>query len=31
LGADTNAEIVTDTGIFAGRDHVLTVTSTEAT
>jgi uncharacterized protein (TIGR02677 family) len=30
LGADTHAEIPTDAGIFAGRDHLLTVTSTEA-
>lgn len=30
LGADSNAEILTDTGVFAGRDHLLTVTSTEA-
>ncbi len=29
LGADSNAEIRTDTGIFTGRDHLLTVTSTE--
>jgi uncharacterized protein (TIGR02677 family) len=29
LGADSNAAIRTDTGIFAGRDHLLTVTSTE--
>lgn len=29
LGAGTFAQIVTDAGIFAGRDHVLTVTSTE--
>jgi uncharacterized protein (TIGR02677 family) len=29
LGVGSNAEIQTDTGIFAGRDHLLTVTSTE--
>jgi uncharacterized protein (TIGR02677 family) len=29
LGADSNAQILTDTGVFAGRDHMLTVTSTE--
>jgi uncharacterized protein (TIGR02677 family) len=30
LGASSNAEIMTDTGLFSGRDHLLTVTSTEA-
>lgn len=30
LGADTRAEILSDAGVFAGRDHLLTVTSTEA-
>jgi uncharacterized protein (TIGR02677 family) len=30
LGADSNAQILTDTGVFAGRDHLLTVTPTEA-
>jgi uncharacterized protein (TIGR02677 family) len=30
LGADTHAEILTDAGAFAGRDHLLTVTSTDA-
>jgi uncharacterized protein (TIGR02677 family) len=30
LDADSTAEIMTDTGRFAGRDHLLTVTSTEA-
>jgi uncharacterized protein (TIGR02677 family) len=30
LGANTRAEIGTDIGIFAGRDHLLTVTSAEA-
>jgi uncharacterized protein (TIGR02677 family) len=30
LGADTNAEIVTDAGVFAGRDHMLTITSMES-
>jgi uncharacterized protein (TIGR02677 family) len=29
LAADTHTEILTDIGIFAGRDHLLTVTSTE--
>jgi uncharacterized protein (TIGR02677 family) len=29
LGADSNAEIPTETGVFAGRDHLLTVTPTE--
>jgi uncharacterized protein (TIGR02677 family) len=29
LGADTRAEIRTDAGVFAGRDHLLTVTSME--
>jgi uncharacterized protein (TIGR02677 family) len=31
LGADTQAEIRTDAGTFRGRDHLLTVTSTEET
>jgi uncharacterized protein (TIGR02677 family) len=31
LGPDTHAEIQTDTGTFRGRDHLLTVTSTEET
>lgn len=30
LGPDSNAQVMTDTGVFAGRDHLLTVTSTEA-
>jgi uncharacterized protein (TIGR02677 family) len=30
LGADTHAEIQTNAGAFAGRDHLLTVTSTKA-
>ena len=30
LRANTWAEILTDGGVFAGRDHLLTVTSTEA-
>jgi hypothetical protein len=30
LRDDTWAEILTDAGVFAGRDHLLTVTSTEA-
>ncbi len=29
LGADSNAEILTDEGLFSGRDHLLTVTSKE--
>jgi uncharacterized protein (TIGR02677 family) len=29
LGADSTAEILTETGLFAGRDHLLTVTSME--
>jgi uncharacterized protein (TIGR02677 family) len=29
LGGDTRAEIQTDAGVFSGRDHLLTVTSTE--
>jgi uncharacterized protein (TIGR02677 family) len=29
LDADSTAEIMTDTGLFAGRDHLLTVTLTE--
>jgi uncharacterized protein (TIGR02677 family) len=31
LGANSNAEIPTETGVFAGRDHLLTVTPTEMT
>jgi uncharacterized protein (TIGR02677 family) len=30
LDAESNAEIPTETGVFAGRDHLLTVTPTEA-
>jgi len=30
LDADSNAEISTETGLFAGRDHLLTVTPTDA-
>jgi len=30
LGAHTRAEIVTDAGIFAGRDHRITITATQA-
>jgi uncharacterized protein (TIGR02677 family) len=30
LDADSNAQIPTETGVFAGRDHLLTVTPTEA-
>jgi uncharacterized protein (TIGR02677 family) len=30
LRADSWAEILTDAGVLAGRDHLLTVTSTEA-
>lgn len=30
LGADSSAQISTNTGVFAGRDHLLTVTSIEA-
>ena len=26
LGADTHAEIVTSQGVFAGRDHLVTIT-----
>lgn len=29
LDVDSTAEILTDTGLFAGRDHLLTVTSME--
>jgi uncharacterized protein (TIGR02677 family) len=29
LGAESTAEILTDTGLFTGRDHILTVTSME--
>jgi uncharacterized protein (TIGR02677 family) len=29
LGADSNAQIPTEAGVFAGRDHLLTVTPTE--
>lgn len=29
LEANSNAEIMTETGVFAGRDHLLTVTPTE--
>jgi hypothetical protein len=29
LEAESTAEILTDTGLFAGRDHLLTVTSME--
>jgi len=29
LGAHTRAEILTDTGIFAGRDHLITITPTQ--
>jgi uncharacterized protein (TIGR02677 family) len=31
LGADSHAEIPTETGVFAGRDHLLTVTPSEMT
>jgi len=31
LAADSRAEITTPDGIFAGRDHVITITSTEGT
>jgi uncharacterized protein (TIGR02677 family) len=31
LGADSNAEIRTEMGVFAGRDHLLTVTPSEMT
>ena len=30
LAADSNAEIRTDTGMFSGRDHLLTITTMEA-
>jgi hypothetical protein len=28
LGADTQAKIVTPLGVFAGRDHLLSITPT---
>lgn len=31
LGPETHARIETESGIFAGRDHIVTVTSTEQT
>ena len=31
LGPETHARIVTETGVFTGRDHILTVTATELT
>jgi len=30
LGAESHAEIRTDSGMFSGRDHLLTITTMEA-